>query len=120
MPLSYKKNTMGTFTLVEKESSYQVQIRQGNCLAVFLHVYKEAKPKNPAKPWVHQLVSFFADEEHIENCVKNLEKDVFKKLLYGELRDIKLNLYYKESYVLLKYFVEDGLEVQCYYEKPEE
>lgn len=114
MPLTYKKNTMGTFTLVEKESSYQVQIRQGNCLAVFLHVY------NSGKTWVHQLVSFFADEEHIKNCVKNLEKDVFKKLLYGELMDIKLNLYYKESYVLLKYFVEDGLEVQCYYEKPEE
>ena len=124
MPLRYNGTTIGTFTLVqkredeEKPRKYKIQIRQGNCLAVFLHIYKEKEPEDPSRPWVHQLVSFFEDERHIKNCKRDFDDGyLFKGLFCGDLKDIKLNLYYKECNTLLKYFVKDGLKVSCFYKE---
>ena len=122
MPLRYSGVTIGTFTLVQESGGetkkFPIQIRQGNCLAVFLHVYKQKEPENPKFPWVHDLVSFFADEQHIKNIFKDYKTNVFGQLFWGDLKNIKLNLYYKECNTLLKYFTRDGLKVQCYYKEP--
>lgn len=113
---------MGTFTLVQekdgKKKSFPIQIRRGNVLAIFMHVYKDEHPQDPARPYVHQLMSFFCDERHIKNILKDCKKDLFKELFWGDIKNIKLNMYYKECNTLLKYMVRDGLKVQCYYEEP--
>lgn len=118
MAIRYNGNTMGTFTLVQEENKFPIQIRQGNCLAVFLHIYKQKEPADPQKPWVHDLVCFFVDERHLRNCVKDYTKDAFKGIFWGDIKNIRLNLYYKDMQILLKYMVRDGLEVQCYYKEP--
>lgn len=117
MPLCYSANTMGTFTLVQNGNKSKIQIRQGNCLAIFLNIYKEKEPQDPDKPWVHQLVSFFVNEQHIKNCKKDIKTNLFKKLFGGDLKNIRLNMYYKECETLLKYFIKDGYKVQCYYKE---
>jgi len=98
---------------------YDVDIRQGNCLAVLVYVRKATKEeleKNPKGKWFHQLWSFFGDEQHMKNIMKD-GGDVF----FGEdIRKIELNMYYKECKTLLKYFLMSGHKVECYYEEPKE
>lgn len=124
MAIRYNGNIMGTVTIAQqrqdedKPRKYKIQIRQGNCLAVFLHVYKEENPEDPKNCWVHQLMNFLADEQHLKNCVKNLKENVFAYMLSADWIDkVELNLFYKESNTLLKYMVRDGLKVKCYYKE---
>ena len=126
--LRYTSNKLGIMTIVqqirnekgEKEPhKFDIQIREGNCLAVFIYVYKEKEPEDPKKPYVHQLVNFLSDEQHMKNIVKNYKTDVFASMFMAEsIKKIKLNLFYKESSTLLKYMVRDGLKVECYYKEP--
>ena len=120
MAICYNGKMLGTFTLVqqrkdeEKSRKYKIQIRQSNCLACFLHIYKFENKENPKLCWKHNLVMFFSDERHLKNCLK---EHTFEDLFCGKLKGIKLNLYYKECNTLLKYMVRDGLEVKCYYKE---
>ena len=138
MAIRYSGTTIGTFTLCQKReecvdgewkdakdekgrqvyNKFRIQIRQGNCMAVFLYIYKQDPPKDPKRPWVHRLVCFFDDERHLKNCMKDYTKDAFKGIFSGELRNIKLNIYYKEMMTLAKYMAKDGLKVTCYYKEP--
>ena len=120
-----EKNDDGKYVEVKDEkgrtvyNKYPIQIRDGNCMAIFLHVYKQEKPDDPKRPWVHQLQSFLVDEDHLKNVIKNRkEGEVFEYILNGKLRDIRLNIYYKEMQTLARYMARDGLEVKVYYEKP--
>ena len=125
MALRYNGNIMGTITIAQqrenedKPRKYKIQIRQGNCLAVFVYVYKHENPEDPKRPWVHQLMnSFLADEQHLKNIVKIEKTDVFAYMLSADWIDkVELNLAYKESNTLLKYMVRDGLKVKCYYKE---
>ena len=124
MAIRYNGNIMGTVTIAQqrkdedKPRKYKIQIRQGNCLAVFLNVYKEENPEDPKKCWVHQLMNFLADEQHLKNIVKNEKENVFTRLLSANWIDkVELNLFYRESNTLLKYMVRDGLKVKCYYKE---
>lgn len=120
MAIHYSEKTIGSLTVVqqrkeeEKPRKYKIQIRQSNCLACFLHVYKFENKENPKLCWMHELVMFFADEKHLKNCLK---ENKFEDLFVGKLENIKLNLFHKECNVLLKYMVRDGLEVKCYYKE---
>ena len=50
----------------------------------------------------------------MRNIIRN-EGDIF----CGEkVTSITLNMYYKESATLLKYFTQSGHRVTCYYEEP--
>ena len=138
MALRYTGVIIGTLTLcqpvrekqgdqlVEKKdekgrtvyNQYKIQIRQSNALMCAVHVYKQQEPEDPAKPYVHQLMAFFADEQHIKNCVKEYGKGTFERIFWGKLKNIKLNTYYKEMQTLQKYMTKDGLTVQCYYKEP--
>lgn len=91
----------------EVYEKFKIQIRQGNCLAVFIYAYKKDGQ------WWHQLYTFFGDEQHIKNIKKNVG-DLFD----DEVAGVKLNMYYKECNTLLKYFVREGIRVQCYYKEP--
>lgn len=140
MAIEYTGITIGTLTLCQPKrekngdgkyadvkdakgrtvyDKYKIQIRESNCMAVFLHIYKQDKPDDPKRPWVHQLQSFIVDEDHLKNVIKKRkEGEVFEYILNGKLRDIRLNIYYKEMQTLAKYMARDGLEVKVYYEKP--
>lgn len=122
MALRYNGTTIGTI-LVEQEfgdikKKFKLQIRQGNCLAVIIYVRKatpEELAKHPDGKYYHQLHTFFIDEQHMKNIIKD----------YGTLLDpmdkvlkCELNMYYKENYKLLKYFVQSGYKVTCYYKEP--
>lgn len=105
--IRYTGETIGTITIrqeyVGMSKTVRLQIRRGNCLAVIIHAGKDSDT----------LYNFFVDERHMENIIKN-----DGALLSDDVVSIKLNMYYKESYKLLKYFVIEGHKVQCYY-KPE-
>ena len=123
--ISYNENIMGTITIAQQRKDedeprkFEIQIRQGNCLAVFLYVYKFENLEDPKKCWMHQLMNFLADEQHLKSLTKNREhKDIFAWMLNANWIDkVELNLFYKESNTLLKYMVRDGLKVECYYKK---
>ena len=122
--LHYTSTTLGTITVVqqrpdeEKPRKFKIQIRRGNCLAVFLHVYKEKEPQDPKRPWVHQLAGYLADEKALKYNVKELKTNVFAYFFMAKkIEKARLNLYYAESKTLLKYMVRDGLKVECYYKK---
>lgn len=135
MALTYTGTTIGTLTLcqpvrekqgdryVEKKDEkgrtvykkYPIQIRESNCLMCAIHVWKDPNPEDPERPWHHDLQMFFADEEHMKRCLKEHN---FEKLFWGKLRNIKLNIYYKDMQTLAKYMTKDGLKVTCYYKEP--
>ena len=123
MAIRYNGNIMGTVTIAQqrkdedKPRKYKIQIRQGNCLAVFLHVYKFENLEDPKKCWMHQLINFFDDEQHIKNCMKNFPSHDCLDFFFGKVVSVKLNLFYKESNILLKYFVRSGHKVTCYYKE---
>ena len=139
MAIEYTGTTIGTLTLcqvkrvknsdgkyVEKKDErgrtvynrYPIQIRYGNCMAIFIHIYKEENPEDPERCWVHSLQSFIIDEQHLKNTVRDRKKDVFEYIMNGKLRNIKLNIYYKDMQTLAKYMARDGLKVTCYYKEP--
>lgn len=141
MALNYTGTTIGTLTLCQpvkernekgeyvevkdkngktKYEKIPIQIRDGNCMAIFIHVHKIVNLEDPKKCWMHDLVMFFIDEQHMKRCLNNKEngKQTFEDLFWGKLTDIKLNIYYKNMLTLAKYMVRDGLKVQIYYEDP--
>ncbi len=108
--IRYSSIKLGELTAYNTDgSSYKVQIRQGNCLAVFITVSKQDDGK-----WLHTLWSFYADESHLKNIEKAHDGNPF---CYGDVRNIKLNVAYKESITLLKHFTKAGYKVTAYYKE---
>ena len=104
--ITYTEELLGKIQIKQKENVFNIEIRRGNCLAVFIHI-----GKNKNSEIIHTLYNFFADEKHIKNIIKH-----DKKVIYDEVLEINLNMFYKESYTLLKYFLESGYKVLCYKE----
>lgn len=119
--LRYNGITIGKIRITQEhggeKQNYELQIRQGNCLAVLLYVRRstaEELQKHPKGKWYHQLWSFYCDEQHLKNIMKD-DGDI----LFGEkVTSISLNMYYKECKTLLKYFTLSGHKVTAYYEEP--
>lgn len=120
--LRYNGITIGTVTIEQDYGSikqkFTIDIRQGNCLAVLVHIRKltpeEIAEAEPGMKYRHTLYTFFSDEQHLKNLLKH-EGSV----LPGEkVLSIKLNMYYKECNMLLKYFVRSGLKVTAFYKEP--
>lgn len=101
--ITYTEELLGKIQIKQKENVFEIEIRKGNCLAVFIHV-----GKNQEGETIHTLYNFYADEQHLKNIIKN-----DKKIIFDEVLEIELNLAYKECYTLLKYFVNSGYEVKC-------
>lgn len=139
MAIQYNGTTIGTLTLCQAKreknddgkyvevkdekgrtvyDKYPIQIRDGNCMAIFLHIYKQEKPEDPKRPWIHQLQSFLIDEDHLKNVIKARKQNVFEYILNGKIQNIRLNIYYKDMLTLARYMTRDGLKVTCYYKEP--
>lgn len=120
MPLRYNGTTIGNIVIEQEiggdKYRYKLQIRQGNCLAVVLYVRRstpEELKENPKGKWYHQLFTFFCDEKHCKNIMKD-----YGDIMCGEkVVSVKLNMYYKECWTLLKYFTKSGHKVTCYYKE---
>lgn len=103
--IHYNGNVLGRITIKEDGHDYEIEIRQGNCLAVFIYVYQRDGK------WYHQLWNFFNDVAHLRRIIKNTP-DIFGE----EVVSVELNTRYKESATLLKYITKAGHKVTCYYE----
>lgn len=115
MALTYTETTIGKIVIKQGDNKFNLQIRKGNCLAVIIHERKcteEELKEDPKGKYVHTLYSFFVDEQHLKNLLKN-EGKVF----FDDVVSIELNMFYKENYTLLKYFVKSGYKVKCYYKE---
>lgn len=115
--LNYSGTTYGYLTIKQDRNRYKIDIREANCLCAFIHVrkatQKELKKYGPEGKYIHTLYSFFQDEQH----VKNILKDNHGKLFWDEVVGLSLNLYYKQSEKLLEIFTKAGYQVTCYYEE---
>lgn len=115
MSLTYTGTTIGKIIIKQGEQKFNLQIRQGNCLAVIINVRKateEELKEHPEGKYIHTLYTFYADEQHMKNMMKS-----YDKVLFDEVVSIELNMFYKENYTLLKYFVKSGYKVKCYYKE---
>lgn len=114
--IRYDATKYGTVTVKQNGQKFNVDIRNGNCLAVFVYIRKatpDELAKDPNGKYFHMLYSFFGDEKHCKNMMKE-----YGNVLGDDVVSIKLNMYYKESWTLLKYFVKSGYKVHCFYKEP--
>lgn len=109
--INYTSERLGTLYIKRDGKKYAIQIRRGNCLAVFVYVYRQNKK------WLHQLYNFFNDEEHIKNIIKNCNGDLFD----DEVVSVELNTYYyKDVMKLIKHMAKCKYNINCYYKEPTE
>lgn len=110
MAIRYNGNTMGVITIDQEGNEFELQIRQGNCLAVIIHSNKEQDGT-----FTHTLMQLFADEEHLKRICEAVDKGEEKTVLFYDVKSIRLNMQYKECAKILKHLVK-YYEITCYYE----
>ena len=103
MPVTFNKDLLGTFTLEQNGNEFPIEIRRGNCLAVMIFDKGDS----------YMLYNFLADEALVKSFIRI--SDHPKPLFYGEAKNFRLNMKFKESAKLLQYIVKET-EVTCYYE----
>lgn len=105
------KITYGEIKVRQKSDNrlVTVKIHWANALCAFIYHYKAEDGRKMV-----QLISFFADEQHIKNCEKSYGDPL--GIFMGEIVSVRLNLFYKESRTLLKHIVKHH-EVKCYYKE---
>lgn len=103
--VTFNENVLGRMIIEQKGKEFEIQIRQGNCLAVFIYEYKNGLGDD-----MYGLYSFFADERHLKNIIKN-----DNKVFSDNVVSIELNYKYKECLKMLEHFVKYH-KVICYYE----
>ena len=109
MAITYNKNLMGTITIKQGDNRLKLQIRQGNCLAVFIHVSKQEDGT-----YLHELMQFFSNEEHLKQICKAVDEIEEEKPIFYNVTSIALNMRYKECSTLLKHLVK-YYKIKCYY-----
>lgn len=110
MAITYNGNVMGRIVISQNEQEFELQIRQGNCLAIIIHSYKKDDGD-----YIHTLMQFFADERHLTRICKAVDKGEEKTPIFYNVKSIHLNMRYKECSKLLKHLVK-YYEINCYYE----
>lgn len=108
----YYKKRIGYIYIYQYGRTYVGNIFGGNVLCVFTRFFKDDKTGKT----MEQLDSFFVDEKHIKNCIK----DNIDICPYSNTKSVRLNFYYKEAMVLAKYFTMQGVKVIGYYKKPKD
>ena len=108
------KITYGEIKVRQKSDNrlVTVKIHWANALCAFIYHYKAEDGTKMV-----QLISFFADEQHIKNCEKNFASHDCLDFFMGKIVSVKLNLFYKESRILLNHIVKHH-NVTCYYKEP--
>lgn len=110
MAITYNGNIMGKIVITQKEQEFELQIRQGNCLAVIIQSTKDEDGK-----YLHTLMQFFANEAHLKRTCKAVDKGEEKTVIFYDVKSIRLNMRYKECATMLKHLVK-YYEINCYYE----
>ncbi len=111
----FYKNPMGKMVIEqhpdddEKKKRFTILICEGNCMAAFVHICKDAKGRE-----MHTLYSFFVDKTHVRNIIKS-----HGTLFCDKVVSIELNMAFSSSKELLDVLVKNGYKVKCYYRKPE-
>ena len=105
MAITFNKNIMGKLVIKQDKREFEIEIRQGNCLAVLINRYV-----NEEGVTMNQLYSFYSDAKHLDNIIKSNGSPFF-----DEVVSIELNMKYKECEQLLRRFVKFH-KVTCYYE----
>ena len=105
MAITFNGNIMGKLVIKQEHGEFEIEIRQGNCLAVFIHQYV-----NEEGVKMNQLYSFYSDSKHLDNIIKDNGSP-----FWDEIVSIELNMKYKECEQLLRRFVKFH-KVTCYYE----
>lgn len=103
--IHYNEKLIGKLTIKQGEQTFKIDIRQGNCLAVFVHVCKA----QDGDGYIHTLYNFFADEAHLKRVVKKgkpFGNDVVVRL--------ELNCKYQECLTMVKHLVQH-YPIKCYY-----
>ena len=103
--LVYSNEIVGKVTIKQNGVCFDIEMRQSNCLAVFVFYLMDENGIRHKK-----LYNVFADEQHI----KNMKKEGYRPF-FDEVVKIRLNMKYKENYKVLKYLVE-YYNVECYFE----
>ena len=117
MAINYTGQTIGKIVVYQDGKKFNVQLRDSNCLMCAIYPHKKKDEKTGKEEWIHELVMFFADEQHLKKCLS--KGDTFQGYFYGDIKKVELNLYYKQNLKLLKHIVRD-VKVTCYYEKPKQ
>lgn len=104
------KNELGRISIEQNGHKFDLGIYQANCkFGAVVWRGKDEKGKDVAT-----LMTFWADEQHMKNIIKNEGS-----LMCGEkVLRAELNMYYKENYTLLKYMMTSGYKVLCYLREP--
>jgi len=89
----------------------RMNIFGGNALCVFTQWYKDEKTGKT----MEQLFGFYNDEKHIKNIIKGEGR----LAPVDNITSIRLNMYYKESAILAKYFCR-WYKVTLYYKEPKQ
>lgn len=117
--LRYHKPIYGQVIIENRESKKKIKLKiwsaNALCAIIQTRLIPKEERKRPELKYEDYLVGFYADEQHLKNILKH-EKDVIK-FWTSRVVSIKLNIYYKESLILLKYFARSGHKVTCYYKE---
>jgi hypothetical protein len=117
--LHYNKPVYGHIWYKDNYSDkeHKVTIFSANALCAMVEItpIPAEERENPAEKFYHNLFGFFADEQHIKNVMK-ADKEALP-LLGGKVTRIELNLAYKESWTLLKYFVKSNYKCKVFYKE---
>ena len=105
MAITFNENIMGKLVIKQQKREFEIEIRQGNCLAVFIY---ETVDENGDE--YYNLYSFYSDSKHLDNIIKSNGSPFF-----DDIASIELNMKYEECEQLLKRFVKFH-KVTCYYE----
>ena len=109
MAIQYNGNIMGVITIDQEGDEFELQIRQGNCLAVIIHRNEESDGT-----FTNTLMQFFADEEHLKRICEAVDKGEEKAPIFYDVKNIRLNMRYNECETMLKHLVK-YYEITCYY-----
>lgn len=105
MAVCYYSEVIGTVVVTFEGEDYTLEIRKGNCLGVVIHPYEEDGRKYAT------LITFFADETHLKNLIKD---DV--NMFSHPVKQIRLNTFYKEAMKIAKHLCKK-FEVTLYYKE---
>lgn len=109
MAVTYNKNVMGKIVVAQGGHKFTLEVRQGNCLAVIINVSKQDDGT-----YLHTLMQFFSNEEHLKRICKAVDKGEGKAPIFYDVKSIKLNMRYKECETMLKHLVK-YYKINCYY-----
>jgi|GEM_PF-3951308 len=108
----YYKLKMGSFTIIQGDRKHKVDIYGGNAMAIFTHTYRNEKGE-----LMEQLMMFIDDKRHLKNMMESKTIGDNRQFGYfaGKVTNVRLNMWYKENYEVLKFFFWLGCKVSCYY-----